>query len=772
MEVTQVTKPAFIGFKGHKRLLSQHPCSHCVLQTFIAVLCAPKKVHVSQVLLLIPPLTQLNTPYPATAYLTGFLRSKGFTIRQGDLGLDLVLDVFSARGLKDLFDTIETGNFRLNPAQANALSNRHAYEATIDAVISFLQHRNYTLAYRIASREYLPEGGRFKTLGEPELFFGSIGVQDKARYLSTMYLEDLSDLISATVGPHFGFSRYAERLGRTAVSFAPIEAELTRETAYMDEVLWKVTASYFSDTVPSLVGFSVPFPGNLYGALKAAQWIKTHHPSTRIALGGGYANTELRELRDGGIFQYVDFITLDDGERPFLSLLHHLSDPVSYTSLKRTYALRKGEVTYINDDTAHDFPQTQLPAPCYDGLRLKEYLSMFDLPNPMHRLWNDGRWNKLTLAHGCYWKKCSFCDVSLDYISRFDASPAALVVDKMEALIAETGETGFHFVDEAAPPLAMRDLAIEILRRGLQVTWWTNIRFEKTFTGDLCRLLAASGCIAVTGGLEVASDRLLALMEKGITVEQVSRVCKGFRDAGILVHAYLMYGFPTETDQETIDSLEVVRQLFQQHLLQSAHWHQFAMTVHSPVGINPQAYGVVRTGPVFEGFANNDLYHEDPTGADHAQYSDGLKKALYNYMHGKGLDWPLQQFFSFMIPHPSVPSKLIAKHIKRWTPDDYTLQGYVMRWHHVSVKVLSHEKGQAMVRFVKPSGAVNLSMPEEAASYICEHAARFEVPAAEPIGLGELVQHLSALTDTAADDLVRAEWWRLWRRDVVWVIKY
>jgi radical SAM superfamily enzyme YgiQ (UPF0313 family) len=208
--------------------------------------------------------------------------------------------------------------------------------------------------------------------------------------------------------------------------------------------------------------------------------------------------------------------------------------------------------------------------------------------NPMHRLWSDGRWNKLTVAHGCYWKKCSFCDVSLDYIGRYDASPPPTLVDRIESIIEETGQTGFHFVDEAAPPKALKALAEE-LARNRAISWWGNIRFEKSFTPELCLQLADSGCIAVSGGLEVASDRLLKLMQKGVSVEQVARVTRAFSDAGILVHAYLMYGFPTQTVQDTVDALEYVRQLFAAGCIQSGFFHRFVCTVHSPVGLHPEA---------------------------------------------------------------------------------------------------------------------------------------------------------------------------------------
>lgn len=722
-------------------------------------------------LLLIPPLTQLNTPYPATAYLTGFLASQKIESRQGDLGLDLVLRVFNRSGLHDVFDTIESGNFRLNQNLKLILANRKRYEECVDSVIQFLQQKNYTTAYRIANSNYLPEAARFKAIKDVEWFFGNIGVQDKARYRCTMFLEDLSDLIQATLGPQFEFTRYAERIARTASSFDGLEKALEDQDNYFDTLLLSELARYFETEVPNIVGFTVPFSGNLYGALKCGQWIKKNYPETKIVLGGGYANTELRDLKDPRVFNYLDYITLDDGEAPFMALYNHITAPEKSPYLKRTFCRINNEVVFVNDSPMADFGHKILPAPSYRGLRLSEYLSVIDMPNPMHRLWNDGRWNKLTIAHGCYWKKCSFCDISLDYIGRFEQSPASALVDKMEQLMNETGETGFHFVDEAAPPLAMRDLAIEILRRNLTVTWWTNIRFEKTFTPDLCKLLAESGCIAVTGGLEVASPRLLELMEKGITIDQVARVCKGFKDAGILVHAYLMYGFPTQTDQETIDSLEIVRQLFGEGLLQSAHWHQFAMTAHSPVGLNPEKYKVIRTGPEFKGFANNDLYHEDPTGAKHEKYSEGLKKALYNYMHLNGLDFPLQKFFAFPVPKTTIHPNLISGYIKSVMPDPIDTPGYKLFLNNLSIQKGKAKATVCEIEFTTTFGIHTIEVPVIFADYLEEHKNELQLITGKGIPVAEVVSNLSDKLNMSEEKLMRQTWWKDFRTTASKVIR-
>jgi hypothetical protein len=251
--------------------------------------------------------------------------------------------------------------------------------------------------------------------------------------------------------------------------------------------------------------------------------------------------------------------------------------------------------------------------------------------------------------------------VSLDYISRYETANASVLVDRIDAIVAETGQTGFHFVDEAAPPKSLKALAQELLRRKSTISWWGNIRFEKSFNPALCELLADSGCIAISGGLEVASDRLLNLMQKGVSVEQVARVTRAFTDAGIMVHAYLMYGFPSQTVQETVDALEYVRQLFAEGCIQSGFFHRFVCTIHSPVGKNPTAYGVRLAAPASGGFAHNDIGFVDSTGVDHDLLGQSLSKALYNYMHGVGLDVDVREWFDGQVPRTRVAKTFIRK---------------------------------------------------------------------------------------------------------------
>ena len=632
-----------------------------------------------RVLSVIPPMTQLNTPYPSTAFLTGFMRSRGIAAVQEDLALALVLRLFSADGLRRLREIIAAlPKPRRTPALKSFDGQFDRYLASIEPAVAFLQGRDPSLAWRIAGRDFLPEGPRFAALdayvdphdeggGDPLAWaFGSLGIQDRARHFATLYLNDVADVLRAAVDPRFEFVRYAESLALSQPTFEPLAAALAAPPTLVDSTLHALTLAALEKHRPDVVLVSVPFPGNVYGAFRIAQAIKAHAERIVTVLGGGYANTELRELAEPRVFDYFDYVTLDDGERPLLALLEHLRGEREQDRLVRTFVRRDETVRYI--DRRHpddgDIPFDAVGTPTWDGLPLDRYLSVLDMLNPMHRLWSDGRWNKLMVAHGCYWKKCTFCDISLDYIARYDAAPARILVDRIEAVIAETGQTGFHFVDEAAPPKALAALADELHKRNRAISWWGNIRFEKSFTAELCQRLAASGCIAVSGGLEVASDRLLKLMQKGVSVAQVARVTRAFGDAGIMVHAYLMYGFPTQTVQDTVDALEYVRQLFAAGCIQSGFWHRFACTVHSPVGLHPERFGVTLKPLPQIAFAKNDVQFVDPSGPGehgHAALGGALNKALYNYMHGLGLDQDVRNWFDMPVPKTRVPRHFIER---------------------------------------------------------------------------------------------------------------
>lgn len=614
-----------------------------------------------RLLLVTPPLTQLNTPYPATTVLKGFLGAKGIDVCQLDLGIELADKVLASDFLSDVFS--KTADLKKSKNLTRIFSEKDRYIACVEPVVRFLRGQEQTLAARIANRSLLPEGPRFDNLADVEWAFGVSGTADKARYLATLFLEDISDYIRETVSPHFDLVRYAEHLVAFAPSFDGLEAEIEAHPSVTDCLMLDILKKRVEECNPDIVGFSVPFPGCLYAALRCGRFLKENFSEVKIVLGGGFPNTELRNLKDSRIFKYVDFITLDDGELPLLRICELVTGRCEENSLVRTYYLKDNELVYSGNDS-DNIPFREIGTPDFEGLPMEKYISMTEVTNPMHKLWSCGLWNKMVMAHGCYWAKCAFCDVSLDYICRYEAPTATMVVDRMEAIMKQTGQTGFHFTDEAMPPNLLRKVSEEILRRNLVVSFWGNIRFDKSYTQEFCDLLAQAGCVAVSGGLEVASDRILKLMNKGVSISQTTEAAFNLTSAGIMVHTYLMYGFPTETLKESVNALEVVRQMFEAGIVQSAFWHRYAMTAHSPSGQAPELYGAKRSGGCNQ-FCNNEVDFEYDFGYDLEALGAGLNHATLNYMHDLGFDIPVFRWFDFRVPKPDVAKDYVQKIISK-----------------------------------------------------------------------------------------------------------
>ena len=547
-----------------------------------------------KILLLTPPFVQLNTPYPATTQLVGWLTSLGVDATQRDLSIEVALDVLRACGEQPL----------------------------TDEVLAFLQGKDPDNAETLAEPGYLPEGPAFDSLTpdgtdltRDEVLGGD--PQERAKVLCSLYLDDLAAAIRDQVDPDFGFSRYAEHLGAAVPNFGALLKRLRRRSL-VDKLLEARVARALKEEKPTIVGVTCPFPGTLVGAFRIARTVRTLAPHVKLVLGGGYVNTELRSMHEPRVARFFDIVMYDEGYAPWAALVG------------------AGE--------------NEIPAfvkPSYHGLDLSQYISLAETTNPMHRLWSDGRWLKIQLARGCYWHKCAFCDVTLDYIKCFQMPTATILVDAMQALADETGETGFHFTDEAIPPKLAQDISREILRRKFTCTWWGNVRFDASYTPALARLMARAGCIAVTGGLECATDRLLKLMNKGITLASARIALRNFSDAGILVHAYLMYGFPTQTEKEAYAALRYVRDRFREGVIQSAFFHRFALTVHSPIARAPSRFGIAipqsSDSPIR--FALNEIPYNEPGAPDWERLGRGLKLALYNYMLGLGLDLPVHSWF-------------------------------------------------------------------------------------------------------------------------------
>ncbi|MCL1887297.1 MAG: radical SAM protein [Kiritimatiellaeota bacterium] len=593
------------------------------------------------ILLLTPPMVQVNAPYAATPLLAGFLRDEKIPFAQADLSLGLALRLFSQPGLEELRGALQQRR-KLPRSAKKFLAQFDAYHHAITPAVRFLQTHDPALAHRVAQPGFLPDGWRLAQAhaedADDALFrlFGQCGTHDRATHLASLFLDEIADVARDGIDTRFAFSRYAESLAQSLPSFTPLLEALDDETLFT-RWLDELTVETLRRHNPRVVAVTCPFPGTLLAAFRIARRVKSLMPATRVALGGGYPSTELRELDDPRVFDFFDVVALDDGRATLRALWQGRPPATGFTR-------ENGRVVFHHGTNP---PVSPPPRPDFTGLPLDDYLSLVEMPNPMHRLWSDACWLKLPLTNGCYWRKCAFCDTSLPHIKNFSQPAAARVVENLFALHAETGKSAFHFTDEALPPKLVGDMSAELTARGAPFTWWGNVRFERAFTRGLARRMADAGCVAVTGGLECANDRLLALMKKGVTLRGARGALRAFADAGILTHAYLIYGFPTQAFDEVLDALEFVRQCFAEGVLQSAFWHRFTLTAHSPVLRQPETFNVAPSDEILRAprFARNAVPYVEKGACDWDAIGAALHRATYNYMMGVGLDAPVGEWF-------------------------------------------------------------------------------------------------------------------------------
>ncbi|MDR0486769.1 MAG: radical SAM protein, partial [Treponema sp.] len=639
------------------------------------------------IVLVQPPFVQLNGPHPGIYYLRTFLEKRGCEVVVRDHSILLFEKIFCKDGMTRIFASIKKSEFKEQPAATRQIIERFLCEeervcSSIDRIIAFLRGKDREFAHLIGlTNGVLPGGPSFDAcLAEICKVKGEASADD-APLLASKLLADIAGLITAALDPGFSLVRYVPMAAAAFHDFSAVKDGLSGYVMqnfyrpFLEEEWKSPEIIRFSGSPVFLMGITIPFPGCLSGALVCAESAKTVFGNrVRTIAGGGYVNTELRFLEEDVFFDYFDYLSFDRGYGSLDAILEREAQsdciPLYKTmyrhtdgSIVRDASITGGETGPVDDEAVlSTFPD-------YSGVDFTRYICPVDDVNPMHRLWSDGRWLKACTAHGCYWQKCAFCDVSLDYIRSFVPVDTTALFNHLKTMAEASGIHGVHLVDEACPPASLLQLALLNRRAGLPLVFWGNIRFEKSFTPDVAALLAAGGVIGVSGGIEIASEKGFERIGKGIDLQGLVNACAAFKEAGILVHAYLIYGYWDQEEAEIIDSAEVMRQFFEAGLLDSAFWHQFVLTVHSRIYaekqkglhplLNPRG-GQARPSKIF---ALNDISFEGEERFD--RFNLPLENLLRLWMKGD-TSMPVQDAFSFRVKCPVVEPHLIASLLDRY----------------------------------------------------------------------------------------------------------
>lgn len=624
----------------------------------------PKPV---KVLLISPPSRPPAEPYSATPYLAGFLRSNGVDVAQEDASLALLLRLFSQTGLERVARALRTTASRADKGFAVAETYQRAFLEdpsphihTIDGVVRFAQGKDRSFAWHILRGEPPFDGSFFPIPKDIHEFYGPLSSQDKAGHIVGSYLSRLQGLVLAGVDNCYDPAVSAKY---DHVRTDELLADLDHPPTVVEEYLSEIVGDYLSRHQPGLVGLTIPFPTEILGAFKIARIIRQHSKDIAIAIGGGTVNAKFRKNTDPRLFDLVDFISMDNGETPLLHIVEHLQGTRSKHELRRTRVRDNGRVTFVGGDQNDDLKNVRTACPDFSDFTLSDYLPcLYPITSLMQKLSSDGPWLPIFMAHGCYWSRCEFCTVALPMIGCFAPLPVEQLIETVQRSIADTGLRGFFFTDSAMPADLIRSFCEQVIARNIHISWFGNIKSGPEFTPELLSLMSKAGCVWLMSGVETFSNRQLRLIKKGTSQRRLIRLAHDLARVGIRLHAYLIVGLPTQTLQEAIDDLEIARQLLQRGYLANAQLSKFLLVAYS--GYDPEGELDGAYDPAVSGAYERTAHYQssaasssvvEPCAFDNLEgVFQQMRRALSYFSFGSGFERPLQDWFDFPVPRPSV----------------------------------------------------------------------------------------------------------------------
>jgi hypothetical protein len=334
---------------------------------------------------------------------------------------------------------------------------------------------------------------------------------------------------------------------------------------------------------PGLVGISVTATSQVMPAFTLARLLKEANRDIHITMGGSVFTKLIDNLQDNHtLFELVDSFIVFEGEHALLGLIEQLDGKKDFTKVPNL-VFRDGNQIRVNKPF-HIEDINSLPTPDYDGFPLDQYLS------PIRVL-------PLQSSRGCYWRKCTFCNLHIDNL-RFRLRNLDLVLEDITKLTEKYKTKNLFFSDECMPVKQLDNLSTRLIDNGIKIRWMAGVRFDKGLTKEVLQKARDAGCLKMVFGLESSNKRILSLMDKGIETETVRNVINYCLDSDIAIHMYIIVGFPSETREEALETLDFIRSndRFLHSRGASCLPCLFELEKYAPILRDPGKYGLTKIG--------------------------------------------------------------------------------------------------------------------------------------------------------------------------------
>jgi hypothetical protein len=334
---------------------------------------------------------------------------------------------------------------------------------------------------------------------------------------------------------------------------------------------------------PGLVGISVTATSQVMPAFTLARLLKEVNRDIHITMGGSVFTKLIDNLQENHtLFELVDSFIVFEGEHAILELIEQIDGKRDFSKVPNLVYRDENQIRVNKPFHIEDI--NSLPTPDYDGFPLDRYLS------PMRVLPLQG-------SRGCYWRKCTFCNLHVDNL-RFRLRNLDLVIEDIGKLKEKYNTEFMFFSDECMPIRQLESMSSRLIEDGINIKWMAGVRFDKGLTKDVLNKARDAGCLKIVFGLESSNKRVLSLMDKGIETEITRNIIDYCLDTDIAVHMYVIVGFPSETREEALETLDFVisNEGFMKSKGASCLTCLFELEKHAPIMRDPGKYGLTKIG--------------------------------------------------------------------------------------------------------------------------------------------------------------------------------